>query len=224
VDLNVREAARLLRVSAQTIYRLIHRENLPAHRRGDQYQFNRVELEEWSRRRGAGEVGSPDHAANPSLRKALRHGGIHYGVEADDRDSALRAFAALPGDRVALSETALYETLLARENLAPTTVGAGAGFALPHPRDPIVSGVELEVVHLCFFEKPIDFGALDGQRVHTALLLLSPGVETHIQLLALVAFALRDDELCSDLIERAPRDVILRRVDTLLEPVESRRK
>jgi PTS system nitrogen regulatory IIA component len=134
----------------------------------------------------------------------------------------LRAFAALPGDRVALSETALYQTLLAREKLAPTTVGAG--FALPHPRDPIVSGVELEVVHLCFFEKPVDFGALDGQRVHTALLLLSPGVETHIQLLALVAFALRDDELCSDLIERAPRDVILRRVDTLLEPVESRRR
>jgi PTS system nitrogen regulatory IIA component len=221
VDLNVREAARLLRVSAQTIYRLIYRENLPAHRRGDQYQFNRVELEEWSRRHAVPEDGPRERAANPSLRRALRHGGIHYGVEADDRDSALRTFAALPGDRVALSETALYETLLAREELAPTTVGGG--FALPHPRDPIVSGVEIEVVHLCFFAKPVDFGALDGQRVHTALLLLSPGVEMHIQLLALTAFALRDGELCRDLIERVPPDVILRRLDTLLKPVESRR-
>lgn len=222
MDLNVREAARLLRVSAQTIYRLIYRENLPAHRRGDQVQFNRVELEEWSRRHGAGKASTPEPPSNPSLRRALRQGGIHYGVKADDRDGALRALAALPGDRVALSETALYEMLLAREKLAPTTVGGG--FALPHPRDPLVSGVELEYVHLCFFEKPVDFGALDGQPVHTALLLLSPGVEAHLQLLALVSFALRDDELCRSLRERAPQEAILERFDTLLEFVESRRR
>ncbi len=222
MDLNLREAARLLRVSAQTVYRLIHRENLPSHKEGDQYQFNRVELEEWSRSNGAGQVDRSDQASHPSLRRALRHGGIHYGVRADGRESALRALAALPGDRVVLSETALYEMLLAREELAPTTVGGG--FALPHPRDPVVSGVELECVHLCFFEEPVDFGALDGHRVHTALLLLSPGVEAHLQLLALVAFALRHEELCRELLEPAPKDVILERFDTLLAPVESPRR
>jgi PTS system nitrogen regulatory IIA component len=222
LDLNVREAARLLRVSAQTVYRLIYRENLPTRRRGDQYQFNRVELEEWSRRHGPGKTAARDGGSHPSLRRALRHGGIHYGVKAADRNAALRAFAALPGDRVALSETAFHETLLAREQLAPTTVGAG--FALPHPRDPLVSGVELECVHLCFLETPVDFGALDGEPVHTALLLLSPGVEAHLQLLALVAFALRDHGWCGALRERAPRDVILERLDRLLESVEARRR
>jgi mannitol/fructose-specific phosphotransferase system IIA component (Ntr-type) len=77
---------------------------------------------------------------------------------------------------------------------------------------------------VCFFEKPVDFGALDGQRVHTALLLLSPEVEAHLQLLALVSFALRDDELCRGMRNRAPKDVILARLDTLLEAVESRRR
>ena len=72
----------------------------------------------------------------------------------------MRAFAALPGDRVALSETALYEMLLAREKLAPTTVGAG--FALPHPRNPVASGAEIEVVHLCFFDEPVDFDTLQA--------------------------------------------------------------
>jgi PTS system nitrogen regulatory IIA component len=222
VDLTLREAARLLRVSAQTVYRLVHKEDLPAHRSGDRYQFDRVELEEWSRRRAADAAGARVRPSNPSLRQALRHGGIHYGVKADDRDGALRALAALPGDRVALSETVLYEKLRAREELAPTTVGGG--FALPHPRDPVVSGAELEVVHLCFFEKPVDFGALDGQPVHTALLLLSPGVETHLQLLALVSLALRDAEFSRDLVERAPQEVILRRLDALLAPVETRRR
>jgi len=221
LDLNIREAARLLRVSAQSIYRLIHREDLPSHKQGDQYQFNRVELEEWSKNHGA-ERAETNPIPNPSLRRALRHGGIHYDVQAEDRDSALRELAALPGDRIALSETALYETLLAREEIAPTTVGAG--FALPHPRDPLISGVELECIHLCFFENPIDFGALDGHLVHTALLLLSPGVEAHLQLLSLVAFALRDEKISGDLSERAPSDVILDRLDRLLEPIESRRR
>jgi len=222
VAMNIREAARLLRVSVQTLYRLIHREDLPVERRGDQYQFNRVELEEWSKRHGAGDASSRDLDSRPSLRRALRHGGIHYGVRAEDRDGALRALAALPGDRVALSETALFELLLAREKLAPTTVGAG--LALPHPRDPLVSGVELECVHMCFFEKPVDFGALDGQPVHTALLLLSPGVETHLQLLALVTFILHDRELCAALRERARSEVILERLERLLEPLEARRR
>ena len=38
----------------------------------------------------------------------------------------------------------------------------GHGFALPHPRDPSVSGFELEYRHLCMFERPVDFDALFG--------------------------------------------------------------
>lgn len=215
--LNVREAARLLKVSVQSVYRLVHREQLPVHTRGDQYQFDRVELEEWSQRRPA----TPDSASQrPSLRAALRHGGIHYGVEASDRDGALLALAKLPGDRVALAPTVLFEMLLAREQLAPTTVGGG--FALPHPRDSAISGVELEYLHVCCFERPVDFHALDQRPVHTALLLLSPNVETHLQLLALVALALRDRQFRGLLTHRASPEEIHGRLDELLELVEAR--
>ena len=215
--LNVKEAARLLKVSAQSIYRLIHRERLPVQTRGDQYQFDRVELEEWSRNRpGAGS----SESQRPSLRAAIRHGGIHYDVPARDRDSALFALAALPGDRVALAPAQLFEMLLAREQLAPTTVGGG--FALPHPRDSAVSGVELEYLHVACFQQPVDFHALDERPVHTALLLLSPDTETHLQLLALVSLVLRDREFRRLLTDRAPPDEIRGRLDALLELVEAR--
>ena len=200
------------------MFRLIHREKLPAQRRGDRYHFDRVELDEWARRRG--KVPATSATPKPSLRRALHQGGIHYGIRAANRDDALRAIAALPGERVALAQTALFEMLLAREQLAPTTVGHG--FALPHPREPSISGVELEYLHLCMFEQPVDFGALDGRPVHTALLLLSPDVETHLQLLARVALALRDADLCSKLEKRAPREAIDSRLDALFGLIESR--
>jgi len=223
VKLNIREAAQFLKVSVQTIYRLIHRENLPTSLSGDLFQFNRVELEEWSRNHGSAlDSNSRAPRERPSLRRALRHGGIHYGVQASDRDSALRAMAALPGSRVALDEDALFDVLRAREDLAPTTVGDG--FAIPHPRDPSVSRSELEFVHICCFEKPVPFGALDGQPVHTALLLLSQSVESHLQLLALVSLVLRD-KVFKDLVQRrAKAEEILSRADELLDVVESRHR
>ena len=46
----------------------------------------------------------------------------------------------------------------------------------------------------------------------------------HLQLLALVALALRDAELCRGLVERAPQDVIFQRLDDVLAPVENRRR
>lgn len=217
--LGVREAARLLRVSAQTIYRLIHKEELPAHRHGDRYHFDRVELEEWAAQRTSA-ASAPAKASRPSLRGALRHGGIHYGIEANDRHEALRVLASLPGDRIAVAPEKLYWLLLAREDLAPTTVGDG--IALPHPRDPGACGIELECVHLCFFEEPVDFGALDGQPVHAAVLLLSPDIETHLQLLARLSLALRDAEMQRLLRSRASRDEIFARLDALLRLVELR--
>jgi PTS system nitrogen regulatory IIA component len=219
VALGVREAARLLRVSAQTIYRLIHKEELPAHRQGDRYHFDRVELEEWAAQRTAS-ASTPAAASRPSLRGALRHGGIHYDIEAESHYDALRALASLPGDRVAVAPEKLYELLLAREELAPTTVGEG--IALPHPRDPGACGIELECVHLCFFREPVDFCALDGQLIHTALMLLSPDVETHLQLLARLSLALRDGEMQRLLLRRASRDEIFDRLDALLRLVELR--
>ena len=68
----------------------------------------------------------------------------------------------------------------------------------------------------------MDFGALDGERIHTALLLLSPGVEAHLQLLARVSLALRDAGMQSLLLRRASSDEIFARLDALLELEELR--
>jgi mannitol/fructose-specific phosphotransferase system IIA component (Ntr-type) len=84
----------------------------------------------------------------------------------------------------------LYKVLLARESLGST--GIGDGIAIPHVRNPIVLHLSRPIVTLCFLERPVDFGALDGQPVNTLFTLISPTVRAHLHLLSRLAFTLRD--------------------------------
>jgi len=65
------------------------------------------------------------------------------------------------------------------------------------------------MVTLCFLEKPIDFGALDGQPVHYLFTMVSPTVRSHLHLLSRLAFALRDAGFQGAIRRQGLRDEIL---------------
>jgi PTS system nitrogen regulatory IIA component len=69
--------------------------------------------------------------------------------------------------------------------------------------------VQRPLVTLCFLEKPVEFGALDGQPVHTLFTLISPTVKAHLHLLSRLTFALRDAEFKALVLRQASRDEIL---------------
>ncbi|HTP59702.1 MAG TPA: helix-turn-helix domain-containing protein, partial [Spirochaetia bacterium] len=48
MQIDVKEAARLLGVSEKTVYRWVKQGDLPAYRVNDLYRFNRAELLEWA--------------------------------------------------------------------------------------------------------------------------------------------------------------------------------
>ena len=124
----------------------------------------------------------------PSFAEALQTGGIFYRLEATDKESALRAVVEnlrLPDE---VDREFLFRVLLAREALAST--GIGGGVAIPHVRNPIVLHVARPTITLCFFEKPIDFDAIDGQPVHALFSLISPTVRAHLHLLSRLAFGI----------------------------------
>jgi PTS system nitrogen regulatory IIA component len=198
MDLRVRDVAALLNVSEQTVYRWVNDGVLRAHRLGDQLRFNRVELQEWAATHG--HRVSPKLFAStdsndliPSLRDALERGGIYYDVPGDRREKVLASVARLPGIPAGVDRALLQQLLIARETLASTAVGNG--IAVPHPRDPLVVRVEDPIALLCFLQRQVDFGALDGQPVHVLLVLLSPSVRLHLQLLAKLAYVLNDNRM-----------------------------
>lgn len=218
MDLRVRDVAKLLNVSEKTVYRWAREGSLPAHRVGEQYRFNRVELQEWAATHGHGVspelfAAADSATAAPSLAAALERGGVYPAVPGERREHVLAAVAELPGVPPNVNRRLLGQLLIGREALAST--GVGDGIAIPHPRDPLVVGVEEPYVLLCFLERPVDFGAMDGMPVRVLFTLLAPSVRQHLQMLAKLAFALHDPVLRGLLNDAAPGSAILERVRTL---------
>ncbi|HVO24372.1 MAG TPA: PTS sugar transporter subunit IIA, partial [Candidatus Margulisiibacteriota bacterium] len=154
----------------------------------------------------------------PSLVEALQAGGIFYRVDGTDKESALRAVVEhmrLPEE---VDRGFLLRVLLARENLQST--GIGDGIAIPHVRNPIVLHVSRPMITLCFLEKPVEFGALDGKFVYVLFSLISPTVRAHLRMLSRLSFALSDAGFKQAIIDQASRDEILnqaRRVEAALD-------
>ena len=179
MQINVKEAARLLAVSEKTIYRWIRQGEIPAYRINDLYRFSRAELLEWATAKHLSV--SPDifaeaagEAPLPGLADAIKAGGIHYRVSGETKHEVLEAVVELMRLPEEVDRKFLLSVILARETLGST--GFGGGIAIPHVRNPIVLHIPRPMITLCFLETPVEFGAIDGQPVHTLFTLVSPTV------------------------------------------------
>ena len=213
MTLTVKDVAGLLNISEKTVYRWIDERKLPGYRLSGQYRFNRAELLEWAT---ANRINVSPHIFEepessgsrlPELSDALEAGGVYYRLAGANKPAALRSVVEVLRLPDQVDREFLLQVLLAREALESTAIGDG--IAIPHVRNPIVLHVPHPVVTLCFLERPVDFGALDGQEVHTLFTMISPTVKAHLHLLSRLAFALRDPEFKSLIREQAGRDEIL---------------
>lgn len=212
MDLSVKDSAQLLRVSEKTIYRWINQGKLPAYRVSEQYRFNRAELLEWATAQKINV--SADIFAEPEggdtlvgLSEAIKAGGIHYRVGGDDKASVLQSVVDVMPLPEQVDRQFLLEVLLARESLGSTAIGGG--IAIPHVRNPIVMHISRPMVTLCFLERSIEFGAIDGQPVHTLFTIVSPTVRSHLHLLARLAHALRQPAFSRVIAGQGSRDEIV---------------
>jgi PTS system nitrogen regulatory IIA component len=223
MQLTVREVSTLLSVTESIVTRWIKQRGLPAHYVAGQYRFHRAELLEWAT---ANQVKvaleifdnlDTEEEPVPSLAEALQAGGIFYHVPDTSKALALRALVGvlpLPDD---IDRELLLRLFLAREASAST--GIGGGIALPHVRNPIVLHVASPMVTLCFLERPVDFGALDGKPVQVLFSLVCPTTRSHLQLLARLSHALHDDKFREVVLRQGRPEEILaeaRRVEEAL--------
>jgi PTS system nitrogen regulatory IIA component len=225
MQLTVRNVAELLNISEKSVYRWIAEGNLPAYRVSGQYRFNRAEILEWAQaqRINVNPKTFQDLEENaaplPDLVEAIQAGGIFYRLDGSDKESILRSLVEhlrLPED---VDRGFLLQVLLAREALGTTAVGEG--IAIPHVRNPIVLQVSKPMVTVGFLDKPVEFGALDGQLVYVLFSVVCPTVRAHLHLLAQIAHTLRVPEVKQVLQRQGGREEILeqvRRVTAGLKP------
>jgi PTS system nitrogen regulatory IIA component len=188
--------SKFLNVSEATVTRWVKRRGLPAQRLAGQYRFNRTELLEWTT---ANQIKvslemfenlESENEPPPNLSEALKAGGIHYRIPGADKVQVLQAMVQVLPLPAGMDRELLVRLFLAREAAAST--GVGDGIAIPHVRNPIVLQVPQPMVTLCYLEKPVDFGALDGKPVHVLFSLICPTMRSHLQTLARLSYALHD--------------------------------
>ena len=226
MQINVKEAARLLAVSEKTIYRWIRQGEIPAYRINDLYRFNRAELLEWAtakRMSVSPEIFAEEAGQEPlpGLADAIRAGGIHYRVSGESKNVVLEAVVELMRLPEEVDRKFLLSVILARESLGST--GFGRGIAIPHVRNPIVLHIPRPMITLCFLDTPIEFGAIDGQPVHTLFTLISPTVQAHLHLLSRLTYGLRQAQFSVPVAEQASREALLegaRAVDLAARPAQ----
>ena len=212
MNLSVKDAARILSVTEKTIYRWIKQELIPAYRVNGQHRFNQSELLEWatSRRMGIAPEAfdEPEEAATalPSLSDSLKAGGIIYRLDGASRNEVLDRLINNLHLSEGVDRNYLLKVLIAREELASTSVGAG--IAIPHPRNPVLLHTTQPTVTLAFLENPVDFHSLDGLPTHILFCVLSPTLRAHLHLLSMLGYALKDPNFRQAIEQTASRPEI----------------
>jgi PTS system nitrogen regulatory IIA component len=217
--LSVREVAAHLGVSENTVFQWVEKDRLPATRVDGQFRFSPAAVYEWATSRGVpipGNLFEERHVPFPvpPLTQALRIGGVVTGIGGDNKQAVMTAAVHKLQLPAHVDRDVILQMLLAREKLGSTAIGAG--FAIPHVRDPIVLRVQEPQVTLYLLERPIEFDAVDHLPVHSLFLAVTPTIQSHLLILSRLGTVLQDHGVRSAITGRDAPDRIL----TLIEHVE----
>jgi nitrogen PTS system EIIA component len=189
MDLKIKDVAELLDVSETTIRRWLSDGKIPGYRLNHQYRFSRSEIENWMihcKLKPTEEGFSPfrEKAAAPlvhesscqesagvrggmqqfGLYRALHQGELFHRAAGRTKEELIRETTKTISSKLSVDADVLSELLLDREKLMPTALNNG--IAVPHTRDFLMKE-PFDVVVLVFPEEPVEYGALDGNPVHT---------------------------------------------------------
>lgn len=201
MDLKIDDVAELLNVSESTIKQWLEEGKIPSYRLHEQYRFSRIEIENWmmSFKQAKDRVSTPTIAEESkkgmqqySLLRAIHKGGIYSDIPSTDKEQIIRDTMERVAPKLSLDAEGLTELLLDRESLMPTALNNG--IAVPHPRDFLLKTPN-DIVAVVTLKEPIDWGALDGQKVHTLFFLFATGDKRHLHLLAKLAHLSSNEEM-----------------------------
>lgn len=87
----------------------------------------------------------------------------------------------------------IKKTVIDRERMCSTALVDG--IAIPHPREPLKGIIKKPRIVLGFSWHGVDFESMDGKPTHVIVLLCTPKLDIHLQLLARLTGLLRDSRL-----------------------------
>lgn len=197
MDLNVKDVAKLLQVTEETIENWIEQGKIPSYQLKDGYHFNREEIEQWMVHFVYQDDLHLDLKEYPmglqsfNLYRALHKGIVLNNVEGDCKEDLIKNSMEIISKHLDLNSEILTNLLLDREKLMSTAINHG--IAVPHAREFLLSAA-YDLIAVVYPKKPIDYDALDGEKVHTLFFLFACQDKRHLNLLAKIAFFCHQEE------------------------------
>jgi len=221
MPLDLAEAANMLGVSSSTVRRWARQGRLGIMRPSGEFRFEQEELRKWARNQGLRLRSGCQTRRRPAvvdpdsfpLSTALDRGSILHQVPGASPGEVLSNLVELAPLPESCDRFSLLEQLQGRETLASTALGEGV--ALPHPRKPSTDFVVDPMLVIALLEQEVDWQAIDGKPIHTAILLLNPSSREHLQVLSRLAFVMREPAFPRALIERVEGELLRRLVNRL---------
>ena len=149
---------------------------------------------------------------NETLFTLINRGGVYYHVAGSGvRELLGNLIGGLklpPETDAAIDRERLLKAALEREELMTTAIGHG--IALPHPRNSLITDGARQFVAIAFFEEPVNWNGLDGEKVHSAIFIVSASPKLHLRTLSRINYFCQQETFRELLARRAPREEIIR--------------
>ena len=219
MDLTIEEVAKRLNMPVETVERWIRQGKIPMQLSHGCYVIRSEMLTRWAEEYRL-EIHLPqsvgvcnDNLQFDGIAAAMRRGGIVHGLAGDTKEACLQAAVDCIPNIASHERSLVFKKLVERERLAST--GIGHGIALPHPRTLPEIAMQKPQITTCFLTRPIDFQAIDHQRVSVLMILLADSTCQHLTLLSKLSFFLRDAVFRDYLLAGPEAEALLLRLDHL---------
>lgn len=220
--LTLAQAAEHVHLTPNELRHVAQRGEIEAQRIGDDWRFEHRALDEWAQRNllaaNGRELAEQHRVMMDEDRRAHRGGwfvadlfasaAIELGVQARTKAGVVRDMADLAGrSGLVYDPDGLYAELAEREAAASTAVEGGAAFLHPRFHDPYL--FESAFIGYGRSERPIYFGAPDGEPTRHFFLVGSTDHEMHLHVLARLAMLAHRTDLLARLDAAGDADAVV---------------
>ncbi|MCK4696085.1 MAG: PTS sugar transporter subunit IIA [Candidatus Cloacimonetes bacterium] len=206
--LTIRQTANFLKVTDSVIKEMIKSKVFKASRKGNTYQIERAEVEEWLANLNEREI------EQLALKRSVcrfsdyfKPKYVYLDFEADNKYEAIAEMSKKAKDfKIVKDHRWLYQVVVAREELVSTAIGKGV--ALLHPRHLHPSKIKKPSIIFGRSAKNIEFDAIDNLPVRLFFMLLLHDDVQHLFSISYISKLLMNEEILQTLRKASSTDEI----------------
>lgn len=214
MDINIKELCQILNIEEKQIIKLIKNNEIPFYKVNKHYRFNKGEIIEWLllRKEKSSEqlIRISDFSKPIYIIELIKNGGVFYNIEGKNIKEILKNIVDLIELDKKINKDELLSFLIEREEMMPTYIGNG--IAIPHPKKPIISENEKQMISICFLKDGFEYGE-KNEKLHTIFLVISANQSNHLKILSMLSFLFQKEDFSQILKERKSKEEIIFQIE-----------